>query len=201
VTGETGSGKTTLVDLLAGLLEPSTGRILADGEPLSEDGLPAWRARLGYVAQTPMILDDTMAANITVGREPDGASSDEAIAAAVAGAQLDRTLENLPEGLATRVGERGARLSGGQRQRLAIARALFRGADVLILDESTSALDEETERAVLETLGGLRGRMTVIMISHRPASRFAPDLVVRVEHGTARVEPARPARASAAARS
>lgn len=198
VVGETGSGKTTLVDLIAGLLEPTSGRILVDGDPLTPERLPAWRARLGYVAQHPMLLDDTLAANVAFGRSE---GSEAEIAAAVAGAKLDAAVRALPEGIATRIGERGGRLSGGQRQRLAIARALFRRADVLILDESTSALDEDTERAVLETLAALRGRITILMISHRPAARFDADLVVRVAGGTATLEAPWPERAGRAARS
>lgn len=194
VVGETGSGKTTLIDLIAGLLEPSSGRVLVDGEALTEDRLPAWRARLGYVSQAPMILDDTIAANVAFpGEFAAGDESEERLRAALAGAQLDRALGALPDGPATRVGERGGRLSGGQRQRLAIARALYRQADVMILDESTSALDEDTERAVLDTLAALRGRMTILIISHRPAAHSAPDLILRVRGGTVAVETPRTA--------
>jgi ATP-binding cassette, subfamily B, bacterial PglK len=163
VCGESGSGKTTVTDLLIGLLRPSAGRILVDGVDIA-DHRDAWFDRLGVVPQSVFLLDDTIRANVTFGGQP--ADEDE-LTQAIRLAQLDGVTAQLPLGLETVVGERGTRLSGGQRQRIAIARALYRRPSVLVLDEGTSALDNVTEASLLAALEGLRGRLTIIVVAHR----------------------------------
>lgn len=163
--GRTGCGKTTLADLIAGLLMPDSGRILADGRDIREN-LRSWRSQIGYVSQTIYILDDTILANVTLGVPPDQIDLEQ-VNSALKMAQLDQFIASLPEGIHTVVGERGARLSGGQRQRIGIARALYHRPRVLILDEATSALDNETEKAFIDAIDVLQGRLTMFIIAHR----------------------------------
>jgi ATP-binding cassette, subfamily B, bacterial PglK len=165
IIGPTGAGKTTLVDLLLGLLEPTAGRIMIDDRDLSENGR-AWQRSIGYVPQEIYLTDETVRGNIALGipaKEIDSA----AIKHAVSAAQLDDFVESLPLGLETVVGERGVRISGGQRQRIGIARALYHNPSVLILDEATSSLDNETEALVIAAVDRLRGSRTIIVIAHR----------------------------------
>ncbi|HEX8571242.1 MAG TPA: ABC transporter ATP-binding protein [Allosphingosinicella sp.] len=182
ISGPTGGGKSTLLDLLMGLLEPDEGAILVDGRPLDSASRPAWQAGLAHVPQTIYLADDTIAANIAFPRQAEGLDP-EGLAAAVRAAQLDAFVAGLPEGLQTHVGERGVRLSGGQRQRIGIARALYRRPRLLILDEATSALDEATERAVLEALHELRKDLTLVTVAHRATTLAACDRLIRVEGG------------------
>lgn len=163
--GRTGCGKTTLADLIAGLLMPDSGRILADGRDIREN-LRSWRSQIGYVSQTIYILDDTILANVTLGVPPDQIDLEQ-VNSALKMAQLDQFIASLPVGIHTVVGERGARLSGGQRQRIGIARALYHRPRVLILDEATSALDNETEKAFIDAIDVLQGRLTMFIIAHR----------------------------------
>jgi ATP-binding cassette subfamily B protein len=187
IAGATGGGKSTLLDLLMGLLEPEQGAIRVDGRPLDAATRPAWQAGLAHVPQAIYLADDTIAANIAFPRKAEG--MDEArLAEAVKAAQLDSFLAELPEGLDTYVGERGVRLSGGQRQRIGLARALYRRPRLLILDEATSALDEGTERAVLAALQGLRGDMTLVTVAHRATTLAACDRLIRVEGGRVSAE-------------
>lgn len=180
VIGHSGAGKTTLIDLLTGLLRPTDGRILVDGVPLDELDLRHWRRQIGYVPQDTVLLHDTIYHNITIGNpEVTGADVEAAINAAGAAAFIAA----LPEGLETVVGEGGGKLSGGQRQRIAIARALAHRPRLLILDEATSALDEESEKAVCHSLADLRGRLAILAISHRPALTAIADEVYRLDHG------------------
>jgi ATP-binding cassette subfamily C protein len=191
VTGPSGVGKTTLVDLILGLHRPAGGRILIDGVDLAEVDLASWRRQIGYVAQELILLNDTIAANVTLG-DPDLDADDVARALAVAGAA--DFVAALPDGLDTVVGDKGARLSGGQRQRIALARALVRRPRLLVLDEVTSALDPETEREICANIRALAGETTVLAITHRPAFLEWADIVYRVgESGIAR-EDAPPAR-------
>ncbi len=165
LVGPTGSGKSTLVNLIVGLLEPTAGDILIDGRDLSSC-VAAWQRRIGYVPQDIFLLDDTILANVALGvaeRDIDEAAFWRALATA----QLDDFVAALPEGSRTILGERGARLSGGQRQRIGIARALYRNPAVLVLDEATSALDTTTESALTAAVEQLRGAHTVILIAHR----------------------------------
>ncbi|MGZ8285929.1 MAG: ABC transporter ATP-binding protein [Allosphingosinicella sp.] len=182
IAGPTGGGKSTLLDLLMGLLEPDEGAILVDGRPLDAATRPAWRAGLAHVPQAIYLADDTIAANIAFPRGAEGMDP-ERLAGAVRAAQLETFLAGLPEGLQTYVGERGVRLSGGQRQRIGLARALYRRPRLLILDEATSALDEATEKAVLAALQGLRGDMTLVTVAHRATTLAACDRLIRVEGG------------------
>jgi len=165
IIGPTGAGKTTLVDLLLGLLHPTRGKILIDGVDL-ESNVRAWQNSVGYVPQDIYLVDDTIRANIAIGI-PDEDVDDVAIRRAARAAQLDEFVESLPLGLCTIVGERGVRISGGQRQRIGIARALYHDPSVLIMDEATSSLDNETEALVIEAVDRLRGTRTIVVIAHR----------------------------------
>jgi ATP-binding cassette subfamily C protein len=179
--GPTGSGKTTLVDVIIGLLEPQQGAVLVDGENIRRD-LAGWQRRLGYIPQSIVLLDDTVARNVALGL-PDEQIDPQALNAALTAAQLQDTVAALPQGINTVIGERGVRLSGGQRQRLGIARALYHNPDVLIMDEGTSALDSATERAVVEAVDALKGQRTIIMIAHRLSTVQACDRLFFVSQG------------------
>ncbi len=181
IVGSTGSGKSTLVDLLLGLLDPVSGSILIDGRPLGENLRP-WRAQIGFVPQDIFLADNTLAANITFG-EADEVASAEQLAAAVRLAQLDDVVAELPEGLNTMLGERGVRLSGGQRQRVGLARALYRKPAILILDEATSALDNETERKISDALLSLHGKLTTVVVAHRLSTVRSCDRILYLDRG------------------
>ncbi|HYW16707.1 MAG TPA: ABC transporter ATP-binding protein [Allosphingosinicella sp.] len=185
IAGATGGGKSTLLDLLMGLLEPDEGAIRVDGRPLDAATRPAWQSGLAHVPQAIYLADDTIAANIAFPRGAEGMDP-ELLASAVRAAQLEEFLSGLPDGLQTYVGERGVRLSGGQRQRIGLARALYRRPRLLILDEATSALDEGTERAVLAALQGLRGDMTLVTVAHRATTLAACDRLIQVDGGRVR---------------
>ena len=165
LTGPTGGGKTTLADLVLGLLTPRQGTILADGRDIRED-LGQWRKITAYVPQSVYLLDDTIRANVALG-VPRDAVDDAAVLEALAAARLADMVAALPDGLDTKIGDNGVTLSGGQRQRLGIARALYRKPSLLILDEATSALDQETEAEVVAALEQLRGKLTMLVIAHR----------------------------------
>ena len=180
--GANGSGKTTLADLIAGLLVPESGQILVDGTAVDERGRAAWRARIAYVPQNIFLLDTTIAQNVALG-VPESAIDRPRLLAAAQLAQLDEFVSTLPSGYAHLVGERGARLSGGQRQRIGIARALYRDASVLILDEATNALDGLTEQEMMTTLLRLRGRYTVVLIAHRLSTVCACDVIFEFDRG------------------
>jgi ATP-binding cassette subfamily C protein len=184
VIGPSGSGKTTVADLFVGFVTPLGGTVEVDGIPLAEIDLPAWRRGIGYVAQELLLLNDTIRTNVTLG---DSEISDEAVVQALRDADAWEYVSELPEGLDAPVGERGALLSGGQRQRIQIARALVMKPRLLVMDEATAALDEQTEAAVLETIAHLRGRTTVIAISHQPAIVEVADRVYRIEGGQVRL--------------
>ncbi|HZO24324.1 MAG TPA: ABC transporter ATP-binding protein [Steroidobacteraceae bacterium] len=182
IVGANGSGKSTLADLIAGLLVPSIGRILIDGAPLEDEQRAGWQAQVAYVPQSTFMLDATIAENIALGTEL--ADIDPArVREAARQAQLEELLGALPEGLLHKVGERGVRLSGGQRQRIGIARALYRQASVLLLDEATNALDGLTEKELMMTLRQLRGHYTSVLIAHRMSTVRACDLIIQLEHG------------------
>jgi ATP-binding cassette subfamily C protein len=165
IVGPSGAGKSTLVDLLLGLLAPTTGRITVDGRDIA-GALRSWQRHLGYVAQEPFVLDDTIRRNVAFG-VADGEIDDGRVTGALRLAQLGDFVTGLPAGLDTMLGERGTRLSGGQRQRVAIARALYDEPEVLVFDEATSALDTPTERELIAALEALRGVKTLIVIAHR----------------------------------
>jgi ABC-type multidrug transport system fused ATPase/permease subunit len=165
--GSTGAGKSTATDLLLGLLDPSEGRILIDSQELRGDVVAQWQRSIGYVPQSLFLSDDTVSANIAFG-VPKAEIDPKVVERAARAAHIhDFIVTGLDQGYDTRVGERGIRLSGGQRQRLAIARALYHDPDVIVFDEATSALDTATEASVMEAIEDLRGRKTVILITHR----------------------------------
>jgi ATP-binding cassette, subfamily B, bacterial PglK len=167
VIGPTGSGKSTLVDLLLGLHQPTTGRILIDGKPLTPELIPSWQAAIGYVPQDIFLIDDRIACNVAFG-VPEKEIDMQRLRQSCSTAQiLDFIEKELPNGFETSVGERGVRLSGGQRQRIGLARALYHRPSLLILDEATSALDLETEAKFLESLRALSGELTIVMVAHR----------------------------------
>ncbi len=162
IVGETGSGKSTLVDVLLGLLQPHTGEVLVDQQFAVNSY--QWHTKIGYVPQSIYLTDDTIAANIAFGDED---IDFQRLSDVIEAAQLKKLIDKLPEGYNTVVGERGVRLSGGERQRIAIARALYRNPEVLIFDEATSALDNDTEARLMETIQNVSKNRTVIMIAHR----------------------------------
>ncbi len=176
--GPTGCGKTTLADVILGLLTPQQGRVAVDGRPIREN-LASWQRKIGYVPQFIYLLDDTIAANIAFGVAPEEVDH-ERIAECLAMVRLDEFIRTLPGGTATVIGEGGARLSGGQRQRIGIARALYHRPELLMLDEATSALDTDTEKAVIDALNTLQGTLTIIMIAHRLSTIEQCDRVIRL---------------------
>jgi ABC-type multidrug transport system fused ATPase/permease subunit len=183
LVGGTGAGKTTAVDIMLGLLEPQEGALVIDGVPITPATLPGWQRSIGYVPQHIFLTDDTIAANIAFGQKA-GDIDMAAVERAARVAELhDFVLAELPEGYATKVGERGVRLSGGQRQRIGIARALYHDPDVLILDEATSALDNLTERAVMDAVQNLGRAKTVVMIAHRLSTVRGCDTIYMLEQG------------------
>jgi ATP-binding cassette subfamily C protein len=183
LVGATGSGKSTLVDLLLGLHTPDAGTIRADDTPLTADTLPAWRAGLGYVPQDIFLLDDTIAANIAFG-VPEKDIDPARVAEVARIAQIAGFIETeLPERYESRVGERGVRLSGGQRQRIGLARALYHDPSTLVLDEATSALDDATESALMAAIEALHGEITLIVIAHRLSTIERADRVFVLDHG------------------
>ena len=189
IVGTSGAGKTTVVDILLGLLETKTGTIYADGVDVKTQ-YRAWLKNVGYIPQMIFMLDDTIRHNIAFG-VPEEQISEERIWEVLKEAQLDEFVRNLPEGLDTGIGERGIRLSGGQRQRIGIARALYEDPEVLILDEATSALDNDTEAAIMESINRLHGKKTLIIIAHRLQTIEKCDMVYRVEDGKAILEKCR----------
>jgi ATP-binding cassette subfamily C protein len=181
ICGPTGGGKTTLVDLVTGLLEPTSGTIRVDGRDIAEH-VQRWQANLGVVPQELFLMDDSLRRNIALG-VPDDLIDEQAIDEAIRLGQLDVFVTSLPNGLDTQVGELGVRLSGGQRQRVAIARALYRRPGVLIFDEGTSALDNVTEAQLVEMLERVRGERTIMVVAHRLSSVRACDYIVFVDGG------------------
>lgn len=179
--GSSGAGKSTLVDISLGLLSPTSGRLLVDGQDIGID-LRKWQDQVGYVPQSIFLIDDSLRRNIAFGL-PDGAIDEASIWRALAGAQLAEFVKSLPEGLDTVVGERGVRISGGQRQRIGIARALYNDPAVLVLDEATSSLDNETERGVMEAVRALHGAKTIIVVAHRMSTVRQCDRLYRIESG------------------
>jgi ATP-binding cassette, subfamily B, bacterial PglK len=180
--GANGSGKTTLMDLVAGLLVPTTGELQFDGIALSDANRAAWQALIAYVPQNVFLLDASIAKNIAFGT-PFDAIDGARMAEAGRLAQLEDFIATLPEGYNHEVGERGIRLSGGQRQRIGIARALYKGAPVLLLDEAMSALDGMTETELMTALEGLRGRCTIILIAHRLSMVRWCDVIYQLDGG------------------
>jgi len=179
--GESGAGKTTIVDLLLGLLKPAKGEITVDGKDIFEN-LSGWQRNIGYIPQSIFLADDTLRKNIAFGL-PEKEIDDKKVKRALKSAQLDKLLESLPEGLETIVGEHGTRLSGGQRQRVGIARALYHNPEVLVMDEATSALDNITEQQVTAAIESLMGERTIVIIAHRLTTVMNCDRLYLMENG------------------
>ncbi len=179
--GKSGAGKSTLVDIILGLLQPSSGNVEIDGININLN-VRAWQDKIGYVPQTIFLTDDTLRNNIALGVSE--CDIDETkLSQAISDAQLEEYIEQLPIGLDTEVGERGVRISGGQRQRIGIARALYHGPEVLILDEATSSLDVETEKKVIDVITNLIGKKTIIIISHRFSAIKCCNNIYRLDSG------------------
>jgi ABC-type multidrug transport system fused ATPase/permease subunit len=181
LVGGSGAGKSTLVDIILGLLDPSSGRVTVDGVDIGSN-VRGWQDQVGYVPQSIFLCDDTLRRNVAFGI-PDGRVDEEAVRRALRAAQLEDFVAQLPQGLDTTVGERGMKLSGGQRQRIGIARALYHDPQVLVLDEATSALDTETEKGVMEAVNALHGAKTLIIIAHRLTTVANCDLLYKLENG------------------
>ena len=186
IVGTTGAGKSTVVDILLGLLETKSGTVCADGVDVRQN-YRRWLKNIGYIPQMIFMLDDTIRSNVAFG-VPGEKIDEDRLWEVLKEAQLDEFIRSLPEGLDTGIGERGIRLSGGQRQRISIARALYHDPEVLVLDEATSALDNDTEAAIMESINRLHGRKTLIIIAHRLQTIEKCDLVYRVEGGKAVLE-------------
>lgn len=185
IVGSSGAGKSTIVDVMLGLLELKSGKILADGQNvLEKDNYRKWLKNIGYIPQTIFMLDDTIRRNVAFG-VPDEEIDEERIRKVLKDAKLDEFVNSLPDGLDTGIGERGVRLSGGQRQRIGIARALYEDPEVLVLDEATSALDNDTEKAIMDSINSLHGNKTLIIIAHRLQTIEKCDAVYRIEEGKA----------------
>lgn len=186
IVGTSGAGKTTVVDIMLGLLILQSGKILADGVDVMEH-YPSWLKNIGYIPQNIFMIDASIRRNVAFGCAEEEID-DEKVWRALKEAQLDEFVRSLPEGLDTGIGERGIRISGGQRQRIGIARALYEDPEVLVLDEATSALDNETEAAIMDSINRLHGRKTLVIIAHRLQTIEKCDMVYRVEGGKARRE-------------
>ena len=180
--GQTGSGKSTLIDIVMGLLEPGAGDVRIDGVQLDAASRTSWQANIAHVSQVIYLADTTLAENIAFGVPPEEIDLAR-VQQAAEHAELSSFIQSLPEGLQTGVGERGVRLSGGQRQRIGIARALYKRSPVLVLDEATSALDERTEAAVMRNLEALDAGLTVLIIAHRLSTIRQCDVVFRLDRG------------------
>jgi ATP-binding cassette subfamily C protein len=188
VIGPTGSGKSTLVDLLLGLYQPTAGEILIDGRPLTPALVPSWQASIGYVPQDIFLIDDTIARNIAFGL-PDNKIDPARLCEACTMAQILDFIEvELPDGFDSNVGERGVRISGGQRQRIGLARALYHCPSLLILDEATSALDTTTEAKLLESLRALAGKLTMVVAAHRLSAVANCDQLIDLSEMTGAVK-------------
>ncbi len=183
IVGPTGSGKSTLVDCLVGLLAPTKGRLIVDGEVITEDNARSWQRSVGYVPQEVVLYDDTITRNIVFGSEEDEIDLNRVRMAARLANIDDFITSALPEAYETRVGERGVRFSGGQRQRIGLARALYRDPHVLVLDEATSALDGITEDAVMSAIDGLDHEVTIIMVAHRLSTVRACETIYLMDRG------------------
>ena len=181
IVGSSGAGKSTIIDILLGLLSPSSGRVTVDGVDIASNPA-AWRRLVGYVPQSLYLCDDTIRRNVAFGI-PDAQIDDAAVQRALRAAQLEAFVATLPAGVDTVVGERGVRLSGGQRQRIGIARALYHDPQILLLDEATSALDEPTEQEFLAAVNELHHAKTLVIVTHRLSTVAGSDIVYRIESG------------------
>ena len=182
VFGATGGGKSTMLDIVMGLLSPSAGGLFVDGTPIDDVRQPSWRRHVAHVPQSIFLSDSTIAENIAFGIRPEEIDM-ERVRDAARVAQIDDTIAGWPQAYQTPVGERGTRISGGQRQRIGVARALYKQADLIILDEATSALDNTTEEALMRAIDGLEGNVTVLMVAHRLTTLRNCDLLIEIANG------------------
>lgn len=180
IVGVSGSGKTTLVDVLLGLLSPQQGKLIVDGVE-RELCSGKWLFSVGYIPQSAFLIDASIKENIAFGVDKKDIDIDQ-VNKVIKEAQIDTLVESLPEGIETKIGEKGVRLSGGQRQRIGIARALYNNPELLVFDEATSALDNDTEKAVMDAISELKGRKTIIIIAHRTNTLKECDCIYRVEN-------------------
>tara|TARA_B110000495_G_C22928006_1_gene542393 strand:+ start:18 stop:767 length:750 start_codon:yes stop_codon:yes gene_type:complete len=180
--GSTGSGKSTLVDIVMGLLTPNDGVVFIDDIRLSENNINCWQSKLCHVPQSIFLTDNTISENIAFGIEKE-LIDHERVKDAAMQAQISDFINNSLDGYDTIVGERGVKLSGGQRQRIAIARALYKDADVLVFDEATSALDISTEKLVMDSITTLDKKLTIIIIAHRITTLQNCDKIIEIENG------------------
>jgi ABC-type multidrug transport system fused ATPase/permease subunit len=181
--GPTGSGKTTVVDIILGLLEPQRGTLEVDGKIITQQNSRSWQRSIGYVPQQIFLSDDTIAANIAFGLELKDFNQKAVEDAAKVANIHNFVLEELPKQYQTKIGERGVRLSGGQRQRIGIARALYHNPKVLVLDEATSALDNQTEKVIMDAINNLTKHVTIILIAHRLSTIKKCDQIFLLENG------------------
>ena len=183
LVGTTGSGKTTTVDLILGLLEPQNGTLEVDNNVITKKNCRAWQRSIGYVPQHIYLSDDTIAANIVFGENIKDINYEDIEKVSKIANLHDFIIDELPKKYQSKVGERGVRLSGGQRQRLGIARALYKKPKILIFDEATSALDNKTEKIVMEAINILSKDITIILIAHRLNTVKNCDTIFRIEKG------------------
>ena len=183
IIGSTGSGKTTLIDVLLGLLTPTQGAIHVDGEKICKDNIRQWQRCIGYVPQYISLVDASISANIALGVDPSNLKMDDVVSAAKIANIHDFIISELEDGYDTKVGDKGVRLSGGQRQRLGIARALYNKPNILVLDEATSALDGQTEKVVMDAVNNLGRKLTLVIIAHRLSTLAKADIVYKLEKG------------------
>ncbi len=182
IVGSTGAGKTTMLDLMAGLTQPTEGQVVVGETVLTPEFLEDWRRHIGVVPQEVILIDDTLLRNVAFGLDSD-AIDPERVAEVCRAAGLSELIETLSDGYDTSLGDRGLRLSGGERQRVGIARALYRRPQLLLLDEATSALDQATEARIVTTLRELARRCTLITVAHRLSSVKPCDRILVMEHG------------------
>ena len=181
IIGKTGSGKTTLIDIMLGFLNPSNGDILANNTPIKND-LKSWMSLTAYIPQSIFLIDDTIKKNIALGIE-DSEIDLEMIKKSLSMSRLDSFVENLPEKIETVIGERGMRLSGGQRQRIALARAFYFQRQIIVMDEATSSLDNETEKEVIDSINRMKRKITMLVIAHRLSTVKNCDYIYIIEDG------------------
>lgn len=180
IVGASGAGKTTLIDIILGLLIPDKGGVYVDNINI-KDNLELWRSHIAYIPQQIFLIDDTIRSNVIF--HESNLSDDKKVWRALKEAKMDEFVRSLPEGLDTAVGEQGVRLSGGQRQRIGIARALFNDPKVVFFDEATSALDSETEAAIMDSINHLKGKKTLVIIAHRTSTLENCDVIYKIENG------------------
>ena len=183
IIGKTGSGKTTLVDIILGVLQPTSGKISVDGEQFNEENISNWHAQIGYIPQDIYLINDSIKKNIAIGIEESKVDED-ILNQAIKIARLDKFILNLPEGINTKVGERGIKVSGGEKQRISIARAFYNKPSVIVMDEATSSLDNLTEKEFMESIERVKYNATLIIIAHRLSTIKQCDFVYLLSEGT-----------------